>query len=40
MSHDTSILKEYIIEKGGYANFEVGNLEFVSPTLEDALEKF
>jgi sirohydrochlorin ferrochelatase len=39
LSHDTSILKEYIIETGGYANFEIGNLEFVSPTLEDALEK-
>lgn len=37
--HDTIILEKYIKEKGGYPNFEIGNLEFASPTLEDALEK-
>jgi precorrin-8X/cobalt-precorrin-8 methylmutase len=32
-------LEKIIREKGGYDNFEVGNLEFASPTLEEALEK-
>ena len=37
--HDTNILENYIIEKGNYQNFEIGNLEFASPTLEEALDK-
>jgi hypothetical protein len=37
--HDTSLLEKFIGKKGGYDNFEVGNLEFASPTLEEALEK-
>lgn len=37
--HDTHLLKEFIKEKGGYGNFEVGNLEFAPPTLEESLEK-
>ncbi len=39
LSHDTQILEKYIKEKGGYPNFEIGNLEFASPTLEEALDK-
>ena len=37
--HDTRILEDYIKEKGEYPNFEIGNLEFSVPTLEDALNK-
>lgn len=37
--HDTCILENYIRDKGGYSNFEIGNLEFSVPTLEDALKK-
>lgn len=37
--HDTRILEDYIKDKGRYSNFEIGNLEFSSPTLEDALKK-
>ncbi len=37
--HDTGILEDYIKNKGGYPNFEIGNLEFTSPTLEEALKK-
>lgn len=37
--HDTRILENHIKEKGGYSNFEIGNLEFSSPTLEDTLKK-
>lgn len=37
--YDTRILEDYIKDKGGYSNFEIGNLEFSSPTLEDALKK-
>ena len=37
--HDTRILEDYIKDKSGYTNFEIGNLEFSSPTLEDALQK-
>lgn len=39
LTHDTKLLEVLIKEKGGYPNFEVGNLEFASPTLEEALEK-
>lgn len=39
LSHDTQILENYIKEKGGYNNFEIGNLEFATPTLEEALKK-
>ena len=38
LSHDTKILEKYIMKKGGYPIFEIGNLEFASPTLEEALE--
>ena len=37
--HDTRILEDYIKDKSGYSNFEIGNLEFSAPTLEDALQK-
>ncbi len=39
LSYDTSIMENYIKNKGKYSNFEIGNLEFASPTLEEALEK-
>lgn len=35
--HDTLKLVDIIRKDGHYDNFEVGNLEFASPTLEDAL---
>ena len=37
--HDTLILEKHIKERSGYQNFEIGNMEFASPTLEEALEK-
>jgi sirohydrochlorin cobaltochelatase len=37
--YDTMKLEGLIREKGRFENFEIGNLEFASPTLEDALEK-
>jgi sirohydrochlorin ferrochelatase len=39
LTFDTMKLEWLIKEKGGYDNFEVGNLEFASPTLEEALDK-
>lgn len=39
LSYDTMKLEALIREKGGYDNFTVGNLEFTSPTLEEALDK-
>jgi len=39
LSHDTLALEKFIEEKGGYSNFEIGNLEFASPTLKEALDK-
>ncbi|HTY91981.1 MAG TPA: CbiX/SirB N-terminal domain-containing protein [Methanocella sp.] len=39
LSYDTLELEKLIREKGGYSNFHVGNLEFASPTLEEALDK-
>jgi sirohydrochlorin ferrochelatase len=39
LSFDTMKLGKLIREKGGYDNFQVGNLEFASPTLEEAVNK-
>ncbi|BAI61142.1 conserved hypothetical protein [Methanocella paludicola SANAE] len=39
LSFDTMKLEKLIREKGGYDNFRAGNLEFASPTLEEAVDK-
>lgn len=39
LSYDTAMLEKLIRENGGYVNFQVGNLEFASPTLEEAVDK-
>lgn len=39
LSYDTLKLETLIREKGSYDNFQVGNLEFASPTLDEAVNK-